>query len=178
MAIFKYVELDREGELLIDPRNVEIIRREIYYILDGNKMLSGYWGKTNCKSSDIEYMVLQFQTLCNIYGNYNSKKICHFVLSFSNEEKWITPQNACRIAQEICNAYGGEHGYQTMFAVHENSQQLHIHFLINPFRISDGQIYSMTYEHIHEIRCIVREVLKDSYRWGGVRSVILYEPDY
>lgn len=139
MAIFKHVDL-RHNEL--DSKNPNLISNEIMYILNDFKMKHGYWGGYNfLRLMDVQDIIMQFNTPKNIYHKENYISIRHFVLSFSPEFDDVTPYQAAQIADRIAEIFASE--YQVIYAVHENTDNPHIHFLVNPINIHTGKLLNI-----------------------------------
>jgi len=139
MAIFKYVDLNHCG---LNPKSPNLICNEINYILNDYKLLHNYWGGYNfLKTPDTQNIIMQFQTLRKIYNKDNYVAMRHFVLSFSPEFDDVTPYQAAQIAERVAWIFAGE--YQVIYAVHENTENPHIHFLVNPINIYTGKLLDM-----------------------------------
>lgn len=67
----------------------------------------------------------------------NGRALWHFVLSFDNyTESDITPVMAYNIAGRILTLFDG---HQAIYAVHEDTDNLHVHFMINATSFYNGR---------------------------------------
>ena len=123
MAIFNL--LNQSGQ---EFRPAEVIDR---YIRNLSKAKSGY---ISCDEDIIDSM----DTMTAVQGEKQTGVI-HFTLQFEPEEL-TDPQIAYAIAQQIANYI--EQEYQVCFAVHEDSEKIHIHFVFHSIRYIDGNRFS------------------------------------
>ena len=72
------------------------------------------------------------------FGKNSGKRIRHSILSFDPREH-VTPELANQYAQEIIRHYTPE--YQIVYAVHTNTDTLHIHLLMCQISYIDGHRY-------------------------------------
>ena len=76
------------------------------------------------------------------YLKEGGRQILHLTVSFSEEEeKMVDLQMALCMGYEIAAIFMA--GYQTAFAVHDNTDDLHIHFIINSVSYENGLKYSV-----------------------------------
>lgn len=140
MAIFKQVDLNHNG---LDSKSPNLISNEITYILNKFKMYHGYWGGYNfLMVPDVQNIVMQFNAPKKIYHKNNYISMRHFILSFSSEFDDVTPYQAALIAERIALIFS--HEYQVIYAIHENTDNLHIHFLVNPVNIYTGKLLNIS----------------------------------
>lgn len=105
------------------------------YILDPVKMPHGYCGKyTVDQENPHESMLL----IAERYGKTFGVKLRHFIISFDPSEL-TDPKKAYDIALDIADFFIRD--YQTVFAVHEDKDHLHIHFVINSISYVNGERY-------------------------------------
>lgn len=80
----------------------------------------------------------EMQQTARNFGKDKGKRVRHSVLSFSEEEN-VTTEQAGKFAQEIIQFYAPE--FQITYAVHENTEDIHIHFIMNQISYKDGHRY-------------------------------------
>ena len=118
---------------------------------------------------DPMYAASQMNYLSKAYGKEDGLQLRHFILSFS--EKEVQRMGQCALirideyAQYAALYYGGE--YQIVYAVHEDSRHLHVHFVLNTLNYRTGKKYPGDKEDL--------ETLQDMYHGGADLSRIAIE---
>lgn len=123
MAIFNLLN-QREQEF----RPAEVIDR---YIRNRTKAKSGY---INCDEDIIDIM-----DLITTMQSQKRTGVIHFTLQFEPEEL-TDPQIAYAIAFQITDYI--EQEYHVCFAVHEDTEKIHIHFVFHSICYTDGSRFS------------------------------------
>ena len=126
----------------------------IPYCCNPQKTKSGYIG---CFGASVPYAAEQMDKLAIAYGKACSIRLRHMMLSFGPGER-ITPFLAYQIAYQAAWYYGRE--YQILFAVHENKQLLHVHFVMNTVSYLDGHKYAGKREDYYEFQDYLIQILK------------------
>lgn len=132
MALFKF--LNGKGRYHNDDARTNMAE----YILNPYKAKHGYIGGAYVNMESIESIVHSMDKIAQQFGKTNGVQLRHFVLSFLPQET-CDPREACRIGREIMSFVGQE--YQAIFAVHENTANLHIHFMLNSVSHVNGDRY-------------------------------------
>ena len=83
------------------------------------------------------------------------KRIRHSELSFS-EEEGISPEQAAVLGSKIAAYYAPQ--YQILFAVHTNTDHIHIHFVMNQISYVDGTRYQGKRKDYHDFIKHMRRV--------------------
>ena len=136
----------------------------INYILNPHKTPGNYTGTVGLLSYD--YADEMEQTAISFNKN-KGVKLRHFVIAFESYEV-KDPLTAFQIAYRIAKYLGRE--YQTVFSVHEDTSQLHIHIVINSVSYIDGHRYRGTREEFYALRKYIDNILKH-YGIGEIRYV-------
>ncbi len=151
MAIFKTVSPKDHYK---DDR---VYQSEIDYIQDPEKTSVDYIVFQGVSS--IETAAQEMRELTELYGKNHGTRIRHMVLSFAPHER-VTLRQAADITRAIINFFGP--AYQMVGAVHAlGTDNLHIHFIMNPVRISDGKKYSGHRREYYELREYIKTLLKE-----------------
>ncbi len=109
----------------------------VQYVL--NREHTAYCGGANIE--DLNSAAEEMEAVAVQYGKNSGKRVRHSVLSFSRaEEERISPQVANFYAKRIVEYYAPE--YQIIYGVHNNTDNLHIHFLMNQISYVDGHRYA------------------------------------
>lgn len=138
----------------------------IRYITQKVKTPSGYIGASGV---DIPYAAQQMQEVAASFKKDNKIRIRHFVVSFYRNE-FITPYKANMIASMIAVELGRI--YQCVYAVHEDTYNIHVHFVFNPVSFVNGYKYSGTKEE-HKA---LKELIANHVKSMGIS--IFYEVKY
>lgn len=153
MAVLKVV--NRAGKYHdIGAREVEA-----GYIFNPLKMYHGFCGGVAVKENFVESMnevAIRFKKTKGI-------QLRHFILSFPPEEI-DDPEIVYEIACHVARFIGRD--YQIVFAVHENTDNLHIHFMQNSVSYTTGYKYSGSKKDYYQLVNFLTEFLKDNY---GIR---------
>lgn len=101
-----------------------------------HRLIGGWAVDPMCAASQMNY-------LSKAYGKEDGLQLRHFILSFSEKEVQRMGQYALiridEYAQYAAFYYGGE--YQIVYAVHEDSRHLHVHFVLNTLNYRTGKKY-------------------------------------
>ncbi len=110
----------------------------VNYITNPDKTPDGYIGTVGLHSC--EY-AKEMDELADSYHKNTGVRLRHFVISF---ESWEVnnPSVAYQIGCDIVEYLGRE--YQAVFSVHQDTDQLHIHIVINAVSHVDGHRYRGT----------------------------------
>lgn len=129
MAVFKIIT----NEFYKNPESVPIL---IGYVMQPEKTEDHYVGGNGIlPCSTIEDAIMQFQVVKNVWGKNEGVQFFHFTVSFSYEED-VDPYQAYISAYWISTYFGGQ--YQVIYAVHQDTENVHIHFLVNSVSYVDG----------------------------------------
>ena len=89
---------------------------------------------------NMEYPAADMHDLAAHFSKLKGTRIRHMVLSFDpKKEKHISHESAFLIAGKVCKYYAPD--YQIFAVVHENTDHVHIHIVMNTVRIHDGEKY-------------------------------------
>ena len=93
----------------------------------------------------------------NLLNSNNGRALWHFILSFDRyNEHYITPMTAYNIGRKILALVDG---HQAVYAVHEDTGNLHIHFMVNATDFYNGRKIENkreTFENITELCQTIR----------------------
>ncbi len=123
--------------------NSNKLRRGIQYITDRKKtskdIISG-----NGVSYDNAYE--RMQIVKRFYGKEGGREYIHFAVSFKGKKDVDT---AYFIAENIADLY---EDFQVLFAVHINTANTHIHFVINSVNVKDGHKFSQSRSDLQRLK--------------------------
>lgn len=117
------------------------------------------------KYVDPQNAVESMQTVAQHFGKDYGIRLRHFVLSFQPKEVYCS-QIPIAVAEQIC-AYIGKK-YQVIYALHENTETPHIHFVFNAVSYIDGYKYHGNKQDYYSlISCV-----KGALRYSGITQLI------
>ena len=121
------------------------------YVADYSKSI----GLIGAQNMIVDYSVEQAIAVNQYFYNNTEKKVIHFIISFSLYED-IDPMDAFREGYRICALLPE---YQIIFAVHQNTDYLHIHFTMNSVSLKDGHKYYFDYANLYSFADEVKNIL-------------------
>lgn len=108
----------------------------------------------------------EMKRLSEAYGKFRGLRLRHMILSFSKQEierfRSHVYDSLSRIAYYAASYYGGQ--YQIIYSLHEDSANLHIHFVMNVVSFLTGKKYSGTKEDYYRFQDYLGSFLWEYYR--------------
>ena len=86
-----------------------------------------------------QYAAEEMQLVSQAYHQDRGVRLRHWIISFEKDEirdAW----HANQFAQQVCWFYAER--YQILYSVHEDAQNIHIHFVMNMISFQDGTRYT------------------------------------
>ena len=129
------------------------VYEQVYlYMTRADKVLQGFIGAQYLyMGQGVEDIARQMREVAELSGS-QGRALWHFVLSFDRyEEWWVTPAIAYQIAGRFAVFFDG---HQVVYAVHEDTMNVHIHFMVNATDFYTGRKFENkkeTFEHIAEM---------------------------
>lgn len=156
MAVFE-IEIP-EG----DYTNKDAVEKVIGYICKLNK--PEQVGGMGVFPLYVEDMIDQFLIVKQIYHKEEGKQVFHIVISFEKSLSF-TVDEAMEMGYGIAAYWGYDR--QVMFAVHNDTQNMHIHMAVNTVAYTNGEYKD--YFSIKDIREYVNPIVQKeiSSKWFG-----------
>lgn len=154
-----------------------------YYkkVRDIDRLVSYGWGEENEHSkTQVEFFgsnyldvtdrrkaVKQIKTVQKIYNKSSGRRMCHYVLSFDSmiRDADAVKELACAVMWEFFPEY------QMLYAVHINTDNLHIHFIFNPVNIETGKKFSLKNADFHKLQNNIETYAIEFLKSKGIISV-------
>lgn len=124
-----------------------------HYICNPLKVESGFMGGIGVT----EDIVGSMDDIAVKFNKVKGVQLRHFVLSFLPDEL-DCPEDVFEVACEIASFISRE--YQVVFAVHEDTENLHVHFMFHAVSYRDGHRYLGTKREYYDLLNYVNEILK------------------
>ena len=116
-------------------------RDVINYIMQPGKTPSGYIGGMAVNLCNAVY---EMEKLSEYFGQNHGVRLRHMIIAFEDSELCNTKSASLRVAYKaahhIAQFYGKE--YQIVYAVHEDTGTVHIHFVMNTTNYITGRKYN------------------------------------
>lgn len=118
----------------LDPKSVYNITH--YVTHDKNGRLLNFCGSPNTRITDPAGQMMYVK---KYFGKEAGRQIRHFIVSFDRRLPYSEFELGV-IGMKVCGYYSDR--YQIIFGVHNNTDNLHIHFAMNTVSFIDGKMYS------------------------------------
>ena len=124
----------------------------VHYVLRPGCSCGGY-------AVDPNYAVEQMLMVKDIWGKNQGRRVRHFILSFARDER-IRVEAAMWLGFQICQYYSR---FQTVYALHDDSSNLHLHFVSNTVSYADGKMYSAKYDDWYKLCGFISGLLPEHW---------------
>ncbi len=145
-----------------DYENKDAVQRVINYIcrLDKPEQVGGM----GVYPLYIKEMAEQFHRVKQIYHKEKGKQVFHIIISFDRSLSF-TVDEVMRMGYKIAEYWGYDR--QVMFAVHDDTQNIHIHVAINTVAFTNGEYKA--FFPIEDVRQYVNDIVQKeiSRKWFG-----------
>ena len=168
--------------------NEKDLKNLINYAVREDKCENGVYGAQGVIKDTPDSMYRQMLDIQTFYRKEKGRRAIHFVLSFSKlEERFIGEREALMIGYAIADLYKDK---QILFAVHTNTDNLHIHFIMNPVSYVDGVKFTSSILELDNIKASISRIVEDLYfkkvlgktrfemKWDGMSYVELVKVYY
>jgi hypothetical protein len=144
--------------------NSDAVRNVCQYVCDYRHAMLGFIGGYAVMP---DTAILEMMTIKSIYHKLDGKQIHHFEVSFSPKE-YISEEDAFILAGQIAQYYGNR--FQILYAVHDNTDNLHIHFAMNTVSYIDGHVFSEGPDDFFRFKEYVDYVIGRYINENGIKS--------
>lgn len=127
----------------------------IHYVFSPDKIPDRFVGYVNVDPHDISGSM---QQVAAAYNKDSGVRIRHMALNFSPDEL-SDAKTANAIAAAIANHIGND--FQTVYAVHQDTDHLNVHFVHNAVSFVDGHRYKGRKSEYRPVEQYMRSVLRD-----------------
>lgn len=132
----------------------EAMKNLIYYIMAAEKTPNRIIGAIAVYPIEKEEIVRQFKQTQVLHRNQKKNRALHIILSFSEEDsQWLNLKDYEKIGYSVANYYG-KANHQVVFALHEDTDNPHIHFVVNKVNYITGKKYHQQHKDYIKIRTI------------------------
>lgn len=150
----------KSGDHKITYKTLRSVKRLINYILREDKTLEHLKGGIYCNPDTAYDEFILTKELHNKLPEgtiSKSNEVVHLVQSFKGRE--VTPEMAKQIAQELLE-YNVFKGFQIVYAVHIDTENVHTHFAINNVNYETGARWHISKHDLQGIKDYSDEILQ------------------
>lgn len=134
--------------------SLNAMRNLIYYVMAADKTPNRIMGAVAVYPIEEKEIVRQFKQTQVLHRNQKKNRVMHILLSFSAEEaQWLNFKDYAKIGYSVANYYGNAN-HQVVFALHEDTDNPHIHFVVNRVNYVTGKKYHQQHKDYIKIRKI------------------------
>lgn len=136
-----YILNDEKTNASVELNPFNQLMRECKYVENDIKTFAGaYVGGNNIISTDVGAAVEEMMQVKNFYGKQDGRAALHLLISLSEEESSV--ENAPKL-MELCDRVLKElfPNNQAIYAVHTNTDNLHIHCIVNSVGLDGRKIH-------------------------------------
>ena len=155
-----YIENPEKTGVSVDLQNVNTLGNELVYVTNVMKTVAGlYVGGRHI--SNIAHATEEMMQVKEFYGKLDGRVATHGIISLDTEES--DPHNAGKLMEllnDLMARIFPEH--QVVYAVHTNTENLHIHFIINTVGM-DGKKIHMDKKFMRQIMELAVNELAEKY---------------
>lgn len=160
-------------------RKKEDLKNLVNYAVQRKDGAYNAYGAQGVLMGDAEGMYRQMEGVKKYFRKETGRQAMHYVLSFSREEmEYIGTREALWIGYAFAKYCFP--GWQAVFGVHDNTDSLHIHFIVNTTSYENGRAYGMGpggleemkgYEYILVWNCCVAGLPEEERREAVLRKI-------
>lgn len=147
-------------------RGTDSLKPSIAYIQNPEKVPEGIYGGHGVS---YDTAVDDMKTLQHLFGKTEGRAYIHFILSFSEE---LQEQTVCIIAKEVCMYF---EEFQSVWALHENTQHPHIHVIVNAVNAKTGKKFSQSRKELNDFQKFVEQLY---LKHGTATSPVPERPNF
>lgn len=136
-----YILNDEKTTAQVELNPLDQLTRECKYVENDLKTFSGaYVGGHNILSTEVSAAVEEMMKVKEFFNKKNGRAALHMLISLPEDES--DPNNASRLMQlcsDVLNEVFPDH--QAVFAVHTNTDNLHVHIIVNSVGLNGKKIH-------------------------------------
>ncbi len=136
-------------------KNEDALDREVSYILNNTKTPNHCIGGSGV---DMKCAAESMKQVRRKFNKVGKTQLRHSIITFDKNEA-TNPHMVKRIADKISFEIGKT--YQNVYAVHENTENLHIHLVMNTVSHIDGHRYYGSRREFHNDLCMMQNVVQE-----------------
>lgn len=140
--------------------NKKALEYVLGYVLRDDKTPHRIIGAIGANPVSAEIAIRQFQKVKDVYRNTKGKKVIHFTVSFSDKERKQL-EEYLYIGYKISDYF--KDNYQIIFALHEDTDNDHIHYAVNTVSYITGKKIRWKKGDKYRLQCFVDKVMNPDF---------------
>lgn len=153
MSVFKAVNRDY--------KTGEDLEKLVSYAVMGRDGTANVYGAQGVLLGEPDGMYRQMEDVKKQFHKERNRQGMHYVLSFSGEEeKYIGVNEALWIGYAVADFF---RGWQVVFGIHTDTDNLHIHFVVNGTSYENGRAFEMGPAGLQEVKEYIKAVVWNYY---------------
>lgn len=148
-----------------DYKNPDAVDKVVKYILrkggrmkeDGSSSEFNIFGSIGVYSKDVSGIIDDFKKLKNLHNKTGGVQIKHIIISFEKKPD-LKPRRLKKLIIKTLKYFGNQ--YQLVYAVHEDTNNLHIHIGINSVSFA-GEKFNFRAKKQHEFTIRTKKIFAD-----------------
>ena len=105
---------------------------------------------------DPEHAVFQMRLVKQLWSKTDGRQVRHMILSFSKDEV-LANYEAMEYGYQICQYFGDR--FQIVFALHTDTDHVHLHFVLNTVSFVDGIKFSAGLSDYWRLRNYIQSIM-------------------
>lgn len=139
--------------------NLHDLENLVHYAIRPEHCIEGIYGAQGVSKGSADEMYQQMYGIKSFYNKKSGRQAMHFVLSFSKEEeRFIGVKEALEIGYIVAGYFTG---WQVVFGVHTNEDNLHIHFVLNTVSYENGLKFSIGFVELQNIKRGIEKIVEE-----------------
>lgn len=134
------------------------LKNLVLYAVRADKCFNQNYGAQGIIKGTAEEMYQQMMIVKRYFRKKSGRQSLHYVLSFdTNESEYIGIQEAMEIGYRLAEYL---HGFQIVFGIHTDTDDLHMHFIINSVSYINGKKINMGPTELQWMKNMVQQMVK------------------
>lgn len=144
-----------------DYRTENDLRNLVNYAAMGKDGTQNQCGAQGVILGEPDFMYRQMEDVKKQFHKERNRQAMHYVLSFSGEEEeYIGVNEALQTGYAVADFF---RGWQVVFGIHTDTDNLHIHFVVNCTSYETGRAFDMGPAGLQEIKDYIKAVVWNYY---------------
>lgn len=150
--------------------NEKDLENLVNYVIQPSHCKCGLYGATAMNVGNVADMVNSMKVVKKEFKKPEGRQLLHIVVSFDDkDESWVTPQIAYELGYRFAALY--LNGQQTVFGVHDNTDNLHIHIVLNSVSYVTGLKYGIPLDAPNVMRYFIHNLMERYYLKKGIEML-------
>ena len=142
----------------VKKRECKYLKNRINYILDPNSMNNELiLARGVVKTTNVDTVYRDMLFIKKIFGKADKRPYLHWLLSF---DEGVDTEIAYKVGEEVIDLIYKYYKRQVIGAVHINTDNRHVHYIINTVSFTDGKMFSEGRGGLYKFRTKLNKILE------------------